>query len=216
MIVFRCSAVLLAVAANGVLLAQGPETPPFHREELSVALRDGVLHVAADCSETRPCKVRFGNTVQLIKNGGSVKASGSHSGLVLIYVEPSGRLVAGSTLELVCEGCRYERGVSQFPANAIPLFNWAVIDGKFSASGGADYRAEMATKNVASGEGLMATENEGTTTLGIDPALVSMHVLTPPKTSASACSVGEFSFDSDYYYVCVAANKWKRTALSNF
>jgi len=214
--VLRVSAAILTMAMAGKVLAQNPEAPPVHREELGVALRDGALRVAPECSEGHPCKVRFGNTVQLIKSGGAVKISGTHSGLVLIYVEPSGRLVAGSTLELASEGCRYARGVTQFPPDSIPLYTWAVADGKFVPTAGTDYQAGLATKNVAGGPGIVATENEGLTSLGVDPALVSMHVLTPPKTSASACSVGEFSFDSDYYYVCVAANKWKRAALSNF
>lgn len=216
MFVLRVSAAMLVLAAGGSLFAQNQEPPPVHRQELGVELRDGVLRVAQDCSESRPCRVRFGNTVQLIKSGGAVRLSGSRSGLVLLYVEPSGRLVAGSTLDLACEGCRYARGVNQFPVDSIPLFTWSAADGKFLPTGGTDYRAYMATKNVASGSGMVAIENEGTTTLGIDPMVVSMHVLTPPKTAASPCSVGEFSFDSDYYYVCVAANKWKRAPLSNF
>lgn len=216
MLVPRVSAISLAIAAAGSLFAQNPGYRENRRDELGVALQNGALRVAIDCSESRPCKVRFGNTVQLIKNAGTVKSSGSSSGLVFIYVDPSGRLVAGSTVDLACDGCRYARGATQFPVNSIPLFTWTIVKGGFTPMGGADYRAEIATKNVLSGSGILATENEGTTTLEVDPTLVSFHVITPPKTSASACSAGESSFDDDYYYVCVAHNKWKRAPLSNF
>lgn len=39
---------------------------------------------------------------------------------------------------------------------------------------------------------------------------------TPPSSSTSTGTVGEITFDSDYVYVCIATNTWKRTHLSSW
>ena len=39
---------------------------------------------------------------------------------------------------------------------------------------------------------------------------------TAPASSSATGSVGEIAIDSDYIYICVAANTWKRVALSSF
>ncbi|CAI3954339.1 unnamed protein product [Commensalibacter communis] len=40
--------------------------------------------------------------------------------------------------------------------------------------------------------------------------------LSTPSSSSAACTAGEFKDDINYHYVCVANNKWKRVALSDF
>lgn len=37
-----------------------------------------------------------------------------------------------------------------------------------------------------------------------------------PETASSTGSVGQVAWDTDYFYVCVATNTWKRTALSTW
>jgi hypothetical protein len=45
----------------------------------------------------------------------------------------------------------------------------------------------------------------------------SFHVnLATPAGSSSPCTVGQIGADANYIYVCVAANKWKRSALASF
>lgn len=39
-------------------------------------------------------------------------------------------------------------------------------------------------------------------------------VVDVPATATSSGISGEISFDSDYFYVCVSGNTWKRTALT--
>lgn len=183
--------------------------------ELDATLEDGTLRIGAVHPSPEPCKVRFGNTVHEITKPATVTMKAG-SGLVFIYVDPAGDLIAGSRVALQCnEGCRYVPEVTQFPADSIPLFTWTAVQGKFAPKGH-DYRSELSTKNVAAGSGIMITDKGGTAAVGIDPSLVSLHVITPPKQSSSPCSTGEFSFDSNYYYVCVATNSWKRAALSDF
>ncbi len=40
--------------------------------------------------------------------------------------------------------------------------------------------------------------------------------LVTPKSSSSPCVAGTHVADANYDYVCVATNKWKRAALSDF
>ncbi|GAN53198.1 hypothetical protein Tasa_007_043 [Tanticharoenia sakaeratensis NBRC 103193] len=40
--------------------------------------------------------------------------------------------------------------------------------------------------------------------------------LYTPSSSSSTCTTGQFTDDSNYHYVCVATNTWKRVALSSF
>lgn len=40
--------------------------------------------------------------------------------------------------------------------------------------------------------------------------------LSTPASSSASCNAGEFKDDVNYHYVCVAQNKWKRVALSDF
>lgn len=39
---------------------------------------------------------------------------------------------------------------------------------------------------------------------------------TPPATSASAGIAGQIAFDTNFLYVAIAANQWKRIALVAF
>jgi hypothetical protein len=40
--------------------------------------------------------------------------------------------------------------------------------------------------------------------------------LATPSSSSSPCTAGQIGADGNYIYVCVASNKWKRSALSSF
>jgi hypothetical protein len=180
--------------------------------DFGTTLSNGTLTIGSGCSATTPCNVRVGNTVYAFKSPATVTASGSTSGLVFIYVDSSGNLTAGSVASLTCTGCLYVSGITAFPAGAIPLFNWTVAGGSFTAASGVDLRAFLSTKAIAGGLGVLVAENSGISTISIDPSVASTYVPTPPTTSSSTCSTGQFSIDSNYYYVCSAANVWKRIA----
>jgi hypothetical protein len=49
--------------------------------------------------------------------------------------------------------------------------------------------------------------------LTLKTAIVALHT---PASSSEACTAGQFADDANYHYVCVAANTWKRVALSSF
>ncbi|MGC2659547.1 MAG: hypothetical protein WA324_16440, partial [Bryobacteraceae bacterium] len=156
--------------------------------DFATTLASGTLTIGAGCSSTTPCNVRIGNTAYSFKFPGTVSISGSTSGIVFIYIDGGGNLTAGSTAALTCSGCTYAPGVVAFPANSIPLFTWTSTGGSFDATGGTDFRAMISTMNVLGGSGVIVSENAGTATIAIDPTLVSLHVLTPPATSSTACT----------------------------
>ncbi|MBV8903260.1 MAG: hypothetical protein JOZ22_06445 [Acidobacteriia bacterium] len=180
--------------------------------DFSTSLSNGTLTIGSGCSASTPCNVRVGNTVYSFKNSATVTSSGSTSGLVFIYVDSAGNLTAGSTATLNCSGCLYVSGITAFPAGSIPLANWTDSAGSLAAGSGVDFRAFLSNKAIASGPGILVSENSGVSTISIDPSVASTYVATPPSTSSSTCSVGQFSVDSNYYYFCAAANVWKRIA----
>lgn len=184
--------------------------------DFATTLSSGTLTIGAGCSSTTPCNVRVGNTTYSFKSSATVSISGSTSGLVFIYIDRGGNLTAGSVATLTCTGCTYAPGATAFPSNSIPLYTWTSTGGAFDASGASDFRAILSTKNLLGGAGVIVTENAGTSTVAIDSSLVSLHVLTPPSSSTAACSAGQFSYNTTYYYVCVATNTWMRMALQSF
>jgi hypothetical protein len=45
---------------------------------------------------------------------------------------------------------------------------------------------------------------------------IKSNLVMPPVSSTGSGIVGQFSYDSDYFYVCVALNLWKRTSLNSW
>ncbi|CAI3955203.1 unnamed protein product [Commensalibacter communis] len=43
-----------------------------------------------------------------------------------------------------------------------------------------------------------------------------VEILSTPSSFSALCTVGEFKDDTNYHYVYVSNNKWKRVALSDF
>lgn len=184
--------------------------------DFAPTLSNGTLTIGANCSSATPCNVRVGGIVYRFTNPATVTTMGSTSGMIFGYVDGSGTLTVGGIPALSCTGCTYASGMTAFPAGSIPLFTWTLTYGSFDANGGTDFRAFLASKNLQSGAGILITEAAGVSSIAVDPSLVSLRVLTAPATSSSSCSVGQFSFDSNYYYLCIGANTWKRVALSSF
>lgn len=184
--------------------------------DFAATLSNGTLTIGANCSGTTPCNVRVGSAVYRFTNPASVTPSGSTSGMVFGYIDASGNLAVGGVPALNCTGCTYAPGMTSFPAGSIPLFTWTLTYGSFDVGGGTDFRAFLVRKNLQSGVGILITENAGVSSIAADPSLISLRVMTPPSSSSSACSTGQFSFDSNYYYLCIGANTWKRVALSSF
>ncbi|MFL6354723.1 MAG: hypothetical protein ACJ74Z_23125 [Bryobacteraceae bacterium] len=207
---------LLLIGLIGLARGQNEASLGSRAAEFSAALIDGTLKVGTDCSERTPCNARSGNFVHSFKAAATIKPSGSSSGPVLVYIDGASDLMAGSNVKLTCQGCAYAPGVTQFPPDSIPLFRCTVVAGTFQPTGCIDLRATFSTNRIVAGAGVLITGTPGTVAVSIDPTLVSLHVLAPPKLSHDTCSTGQFSFDTDYYYICTAPNTWKRLALTSF
>lgn len=76
-------------------------------------------------------------------------------------------------------------------------------------------------ENAAVGA-LVFTRGPGTSiknVLVMSPLVASgglIGALNTPASSSAPCTAGQMSDDANYHYVCVAANTWKRVALSSF
>lgn len=174
-----------------------------------------VLSIGTNCSATTPCNVRFGSTVYSITSGATVTLSGSRSGMLYVYVSTSGTLTVGNKVAATCHGCAAQPNVTSFPPDSVPIATWGVSNGKLDPTGGQDFRAVLGPKNLIAGLGVTAVDTNGTAMLSADTTLIGFHVAAP-ATSSTACTAGNWSCDSNYIYVCVATNTWRRSALSSW
>jgi len=171
------------------------------------------LTIGASCSVATPCNVRFGGATHAYTISTSTAISAG-SGTAYIYLDQNGNLTVGHSMTIRCaSGCLAASGVTAFPANSIPLFTWTATNGTWDAAGGTDWRAFQSTTNISAGTGLLGATANGVTTLSLDPTLVGLWAPVP-STSSSTCSTGAWSIDTSFYYVCVAANTWRRAALT--
>lgn len=174
-----------------------------------------VLTIGANCSSATPCNVRFGSTVYSITAGATATISGSATGMLYIYVASTGVLTVGSNLTVACKGCSAQSNVTAFPPDSVPVATWSVSNGTLDQTGGQDFRAMLGTKNLIAGMGVTVVDSNGTAAVSADTSLVGFHVAVP-ASSSSSCSAGNWSYDANYIYVCVAANTWRRSALSSW
>jgi len=204
-------------AANSWTIETGTAAQAISQLSDLVASRTSatVLTLGASCSVATPCNFRFGSATHAFTSPTSATISAG-SGTAYIFLDPSGALTVGHTMTLICaSGCTAAAGISAFPSNSIPLFTWTATNGTWDTNGGTDWRAFQSTSNVVVGAGLLGASANGVTTLSIDPTLIGAWSAVP-STSSSACTKGAWSVDSSFYYVCVAANTWRRAALTTW
>ena len=173
------------------------------------------LSLGANCSTATPCNVRFGSSTFSLTTPASVVIIGG-AGTAFIYVDKSGNLSAGlQGITGTCSGCTITQ-VTSFPPDSLPIYAWTASNNSWDTSGGFDQRAFLSTKNVKAGNGLIVTdESLGQTTLGADPSVISFRTAVP-ATSSSACTAGSWALDTNFYYICVSQNSWRRISLSTF
>jgi hypothetical protein len=171
-----------------------------------------VLTIGSNCLPALPCNVRFGSVTESIAAPATVTVSGG-TGVIRVYISPSGTVIAGHNVTASCDvGCVAQSGITDFPPDSIPLASWSVTSGTLDSMGGTDLRAFLSTKKIVPGAGVLSSESSGTTTLTVDSAVVSLRVAVP-ATATAVCSPGVWAADSGFYYLCIAANSWKRVGL---
>jgi hypothetical protein len=171
-----------------------------------------VLTIGGTCTSSSLCNARFGNTDYSYSQSSQATITAG-SGTAYIYLLPDGSVNVGSNVSVTCQFCNSISGVTGFPPNSIPLATWAASNGTWST--GVDVRAFQSTTAVIPQTGLIATSVPGETLLGIDTTVIGL-MTAVPATSSGACNPGVWATDGSYYYLCVAANTWKRAALTTF
>lgn len=173
------------------------------------------LTIGTTCSLQIPCNVRLGAvTYSYTSPATAVVQAGT--GIVYMYVTSSGVITAGSNITLVCTAtCASQSGVTSFPPGSVPLFTWSVSAGTLDVNGGQDFRAFVNSENIVPGAGLVSVNAGSSSVFGVDASVVSMRNLVPVAAGAS-CSPNDWATDGSFYYLCVAANTWKRTALTTW
>lgn len=174
-----------------------------------------LLSVGDSCTASTPCNVRIGNVTHAISIRGEITLQNG-TGTALIYISSLGALTVGHNLTLTCDaGCTAVSGVTAFPSDSVPLASWTSLNGVWDNDNGLDWRAFQSSRNFATGTGLTLVEAPGNTTISVDPALVGIRV-PPPASASTACLSGAWAADADFFYVCHAADTWKRSALSTW
>jgi hypothetical protein len=205
-------------STNSWTLEQGPPAASMASQlgDFAVTLTSATtLAIGANCSTATPCLVRFGSLVYSFGTGATATIAAG-SGLALVYVSSAGVLTVGSNVTASCNnGCTALSGVTAFPVDAIPLFTWSATNGTWDATGGADQRAFLSSKSVTVGTGITSTEISGKTQLSADTSVIGLRV-SAPATSSTACTVGSWATDGSFFYLCTAANAWRRAALTTF
>lgn len=176
---------------------------------------NSVLTIGANCSTATPCNVHFGSTVDSITSTATATISGSVTGVLYVYVTNTGVLTVGSNLSVACSSCSAQSGVTSFPPDAIALATWPVTNGTLNAAGGQDFRALLGTKNVIAGQGVLTADANGSTVVSVDSTLVGLRVATP-ASSTSACDAGSWAYDTNYIYICIATDTWRRAQLASW
>jgi hypothetical protein len=167
------------------------------------------LTIGAQCTAQNPCHVRFGNRAYAFASASTVSLV-SGTGTAYIYAAPAGQIVVGHAMNLTCSGgCVVQPGTTSFPADSIPLFAWAAINGAWAEAGGTDWRAWLSAKAVTGGFGTLSQESEGVTQVAVNPAVVSTYTngtTAPPST----CTPGEryLRTDTNQAYDCTSSNTW--------
>jgi len=167
------------------------------------------LTIGTQCTAQNPCHVRFGNWAYAFASASTVSLV-SGTGTAYIYAAPAGQIVVGHAMNLTCsDGCVEQPGITSFPADSIPLFAWAAINGAWAEAGGTDWRAWLSTKNVLPGLGMTASESAGATTLAVNPATVHSY-LTGAEAPPATCTVGYryLRTDTSQAYDCPTTNTW--------
>lgn len=175
--------------------------------------------IGASCSLSTPCAVRFNDTVLSVTTSATITLADNTTGVLYVWIDSTGAYNVGySASSLVnCTNCTKTSGVSSFPANVIPIGTASYTTGSthntFGSGAVTDFRAFIGRNVVTGGTGLVATNSGTSTSLAVDTTLIGIRVATP-ATATTACTSGQWSYDSSYFYICVATNSWKRTAIA--
>jgi hypothetical protein len=179
---------------NGTQSAAGGAGMAAQLGDFAVVLTSpATLSIGGNCSASTPCNVRFGTQVYSITAAAAVSV-GSGSGMAYIYVDPTGKLTAGSTMTITCGGsCVAAPGVTGFPINSMPLYTWTAANALWDVNGGVDLRGWLSSNPLLGGAGIATVTAAGQTTISVDSAVVPTYLTASatlgfPPIPAATCS----------------------------
>jgi hypothetical protein len=156
----------------------------------------GVLSIAAGCTATSPCNVRFGYQVYSITNSATATIGGSGTGTAYVYVNGSGVLMVGHNLTVTCSaGCTQQAGITSFPPNVLPVYTWTASNGTWNNPGGTDQRAFLSAKTLAGGQGIVITEAPGQSTLAVDNGVIPTYLMNSATLNFPSIATGTCAAD---------------------
>lgn len=106
-------------------------------------------------------------------------------------------------------------GTSEGDYPGIPTVQFNRQSGAPSIVGKTDLVIEGATVGKPAANVFLNAYNAGNVVVGLGGGRLQL-AANPPASSTSACAAGQIAWDASYTYVCVAANTWKRSALSSW
>ncbi len=208
---------LTTIARNAVLNAfeirRVPDPGQSAWAPFQTTLSGNVLTIGVGCTESKPCIYRFGSTAYRV-TGAATATVTAGTGEALIHLTPSG-IAIGHPMGVTCTGCTSISGLVSFPEDSIPLYTWRAVNGQWDPNGWYDWRSAISTKVVKAGLGLAGASVGGATILSLDIAAVGLRVAVP-DSAAAECAVGSWAADGAFFYICQAANSWRRAALASW
>lgn len=180
---------------------------------LTTATSGPNLTIGSSCSISSPCNVRVNGTVYAFTASANASLTAG-TGTAYVYISSSGVLTVGHNLTLTCTtGCTAASGITQFPANSIPLATWTASSGTWGT--GTDLRSFFSIDNYIVGTGLLSTLSSTSAQLSIDTSLVPTWV-SAPASSGQTCTTNTLAKDTSYLYVCTAGGTWMRAAFAAY
>ena len=186
---------------------------------LAVGVNGGnvIMHVGQDSYY----RVR-NNTGATIPIGTVVRFAGSLGNSGILLAAPftangslDSHVIMGITAEAIANGA--DGLVIQFGelkgVNTSAFTDGAILYASPTVAGGLTATKPESPNNVISVAAVISASNNGT--LFVRP-VVEDTFKAAPATATSAGRKGDTAFDTGFFYVCVAANTWRRVALSTW
>lgn len=168
------------------------------------------IRINRECSLERHCSADLGGTVVSYMDAATIRQAAG-TGTIRIGLDRSGSLAAWREPTVTTASCSgLVCGVATgWPPDTLKLSECSVSSGTFGPC--EDKRAALRAETIQAGPGLLKVGD----TLQVDPAVIAYRVGVPASSSA-ACLPGSWAVDANWFYVCVAADTWRRAALGSW
>ena len=151
-----------------------------------------------------------GQSLQLMPGGAGAVQIVASAGQSLLLSAGAGGVVATQT-GFIVNAPQIEIGAPNAPIGTAPYIDW-----HYGVGASQDYNVRLA--NDADGELSIYTASGSKigqfNSAGLTVPSVIAATPSTPASSTAPCTQGQQAWDANYFYVCVAANSWKRAPLA--